>query len=578
MSSISRVMIWELWRQSRLELLGRVGYSSFAVVFVVMGIRATGEEIPSSMLASMILVCVSMSAVFSSSWLKIDSIGKGFDVQLCFTRPVSTRHFVLGRLTWCVATSLLCFLIPAVLFQTLSGIGLNLSSPLVVICSFVICATCAGWSSSKAVAQVVGVIGVCCVFIVATIAFCSSRLDQEPLLISLGKPGFLTFEWYQIVLLILVAVLSIRVCLSSVEAQRHGEQTRFGWTLKDGVACDSQSVVTPPLATNSVATNSVALNKMAASMLPAAEITAWKARIWRHWRQSGRTVMLVAIVLAIAVTSLVTGIQWHDARWKGGPALWMGTLVLSPIAFQIIAAELMVGLKRKPGMIELSVYDAVQPVRDDTIIATKLGLIAALSGLGWILMASAAAAQTALAGNVSDWLQVGETIGLQLNHMAWYDVLHGIAALASLFVIGSASMLNIGLLVSLSKDRYVVIVMYAFLTLAAIAALDLHYEWEIAWFWTCVKTIFGLTAAGGFCFGVTQCIVRRPFRASYGIFVAVISVTALTGLIRLFLFVRETVQIPISTTYVVLGAVNLAVGIVAALCLPPLALNLHRHR
>ncbi len=567
MSSISRARLWEMWRLSRLELLMRIGYSSIGAAFMgtcVAGRFSLNGEVPPLFLASMALVVLCCSALFSSSWFRFDPNEPNFDFQLSFTLPVSTCHVVLGQLAFAVVTSALCFLVPAMLFEWISGMELNVVSPMVAICSFVVCATNARWSSSSRMSRILGSVGVCVVFVVATTAFCSSRMTDEPLLFALGRPEFLSLKSYQLLLLILAAAFSTWVGLRAVEAQRHGERLRFGWLLNDR-AVDLRP--SPP-----------EIVGMKSAMLPSSGVPPWKARLWRHWRQTGKTVLLTAVVLTIVITAFVTAVQLVDPRWRGGGPFWLVTLILAPVVYQIIAAELMSGLKRKQGMTELSIYDAVQPVRDDTSIATILTLIAVLSCVGWMLMAMAAAAQTFCAGDFSFWKQLGNHLGWHLRQMAWYHVLHLVAALGSFFVISSAAMLTFGLLAGFAKERYVYISSVVGASLIGIGTLDLINNWEMGWFWIGVQVVFGVTAACTFGFGICVCMVRRPFGAIYGIFVAVVSLTAVTGVTRILVGVLEVVPVPLSTTQIVLATINLAAAIVAALSLPPLALNLHRHR
>jgi hypothetical protein len=561
-------MLWELWRLSRLELLMRIGYSSAIVVFI--GLCATGvidsnNQATPEFLASLTLVVTLCSAIFSSSWFKIDSIQHGFDV-LNFTRPVSTRHMILERLAFIVVTSALCYAIPTMLFGWMSGIQLNYASPLVLISCFDICASCAGWSSSTRLTRVIGIVIVSILFVVAAVLFISERIGDEPLLFALGRPEFVVLEWYQSLILISFAAFCVWVCLRAVEAQRHGDAVWLGWILQERNCGVSR------------APDAIPIQFASSLLLQESKLPAWKARLWRHWQQTGKWVLLFAFTLALACALLFTGFQISNRSWTGGPACWLAMLMLCPVVYQIIAAEMLSGLKRKPGYSELSVFDAVQPVRDDASIATLLAVIAALSAIGWGFMAIAAATQTFFSGRFSLCLEMVQRIELKLTAYAWYDVLHAAATIVCFFVITSAAMLTFGMLLSLIKERYIATFTLVGGLLFLLGVLDSIYKWEIDWFWTGVQIGVAVITASACGYGIILCVLRRPFGVKYGFFVVVVSLTALSGLARVGTSMLDHLPMAISTTHIVLVTVNTAAAIIAALCLPPLALNLHRHR
>ncbi|MEO2014164.1 MAG: hypothetical protein ABGZ53_07300 [Fuerstiella sp.] len=567
MFSVGRVILWELWRLSRLELLMRIGYSiagAGLMAAIASGqLTSTNEKAPPAFFSSVALLILCCSGLFSASWFRFDANASNLDFHLSYTRPVSTRQLALVHLAFFVITSALCFLLPALLFERISGIDLNLQSPLIVICVFVVCATNAVWMSSSLPARITGCVAVCISFISAIVVVLSSRMTDEPLLFSLGRPEFTTVEPYQIFLLVIASVVMTFVGLRAVEAQRHGERLRFGWQLTD-----------PPIAHQPLSGRTVALNSQ---MVSASRVSPWKARLWRHWRQGGKAILMVAAVLTIAVTVLQTSGQMLYPRAKGIPAFWLGTLILSPVIYQMIAAEQLHGLKRRRGITELSVFDAVQPVRDDTAVATNLVLTAVLSGLGWMMTAVAATLQTFWSGKFAFWQNIGEELGQQFSHLEWYKLTHIVAGLLALFIVSSAAMLSIGLVMGLVKDRYYFAFSGLFACLYLIGTFDLIQKLELDWFWTSVQVCLGVTTAGACAFGIWQCIVRRAIGLNYGIFVSVMSLTAITGLGRIVFRAMEFMPVPLSTIQIVLGTANVVVGIVAALCIPPLALNLHRH-
>ena len=105
MSSVTRAMLWEFWRLSRLELLTRLGYTCGFIVLIWSMVRFTkSEQIPVQFVTSISMVFVFCGAAFSSAVVKIENSDVGSVFQLGFSRPVSTRSLVVWRLIFLAVT------------------------------------------------------------------------------------------------------------------------------------------------------------------------------------------------------------------------------------------------------------------------------------------------------------------------------------------------------------------------------------------------------------------------------------------------------------------------------------------
>jgi uncharacterized membrane protein len=118
MKTPQRAILWELWRTGRSDLMIRVFSLSllvllFAIVISTSRLKGSVLEPVAGMTVLFLMIC----AAFSSLWMQeLDTQQSGFSLRLGFTRPVATAWLVLLPMLYGVATSVVCYVIPASLF------------------------------------------------------------------------------------------------------------------------------------------------------------------------------------------------------------------------------------------------------------------------------------------------------------------------------------------------------------------------------------------------------------------------------------------------------------------------------
>jgi hypothetical protein len=97
-----------------------------------------------------------------------------------------------------------------------------------------------------------------------------------------------------------------------------------------------------------------------------------------------------------------------NETWGGTHAvrMWLGAIAFTPLIYQFLATDAVVGLKHNQGSTRYSLFDATRPLRCDQMIAIKLLVVAGWSLFGLLLMAGLAIAHTMLTDQWSLWDKV----------------------------------------------------------------------------------------------------------------------------------------------------------------------------
>ena len=153
MKTPQRAILWELWRTGRSDLLIRL--FSLSLMVVLFAIVISFSRLKGSVLepvAGMTVMFLMVGGALSSIWLQeLDTQQSGFSLRLGFTRPVATGWLVLLPMLYGVATSVVCYVIPASLFYVVVGKHLPVRGPVLLTAMLNVGCLAAMWSARNRV-------------------------------------------------------------------------------------------------------------------------------------------------------------------------------------------------------------------------------------------------------------------------------------------------------------------------------------------------------------------------------------------------------------------------------------------
>ncbi len=401
-------MLWELWRISRFEVLMRFAFV-LAFVLLIFFLSKNFNETQVAVIRGIVLMLLGIACVFSTTWMSdLDNQHAGFTFRLGYTRPISNLLLVLVPMAYSVATAMMGFMACAILVKVMLGQSLPWLGPALVLGCMVCVFTCVAWSSTHTVEKLIGVFLAALAIIAGLSARHSLRSETDPILLAIGKPGYFDLAWYEYLCILFLMAASVAVTVTAVGRQRYGEGLQWSllpvslvraWLSNRWlVACGTWlSVVTTPRKSSG----------------PFVTQCCFEARRSGH-------VLFVALLACALVLAFVVLVPLVNETWGGAhsPRVWLGAMAFSPLLYQLLATDPVVGLQHKQGSTRLSLFDATRPLRCDQMMAIKMLVVAAWSVLGFCLMALVAAIYTTSAGQWHDWEDMGRNLISAVQQLA----------------------------------------------------------------------------------------------------------------------------------------------------------------
>lgn len=506
MQTVSRkivlAMLWELWRVSRFELMIRL-VSVSAFILLVFSFSTEFHEGQLLVIRGVMVVLLGISCVFSTTWMHdLDNQHAGFTFRLGYTRPISSLQLVIVPMVYSVVTSVAGYLVCALIAQVILGQPLPLLGPSLIFGCIICLLTCVTWSSTHAAEKIIGLFLTVLAIICALLVRHELRPGDEPILLAMGDVEYFDLAWYECLGLVLTSVLSVALTVVAVGRQRYSEGFRWNvfWSFLPSLFPAS---VLQMLLRNRcwVACKEWIGHREGPRPFRGAVVAQW-------WFDLRRTELLfwVACVWCACVLAFVVITPLFNESWGGAhsPRLWLGATFFSPLIYQLLGTDPVVGLRHKQGSTELSLFDATRPLRCDQLIAIKLLVVAGRSLFGFLLMLSVAAIHATAAGQWHHWNEMGQAMISAVQQLAagewgkspenvgkstfaagqlsvaWYCA--GLGNLMLLYFSSASLMITLVLCVAryskLMAGFSIVVVIHACLLF-----WDASHDWPLSWLW-----------------------------------------------------------------------------------------------
>lgn len=564
--TIFGAQLWEQWRISRLELLVRMVFSGAILVLLSVAV-ANADDAAMQVLRGMLIFLIGFAALFSASWTsELDSGLPGFTYRLGFTRPIATRQLVIVPVIYSLCWSLMFYLGGALAIYLSTGLTLPLVGPSTII-ACTLCMLIAGaWVSTRIEERIVGMVSAT----TATMGWLWLRdycvNDPDPILLSIGKTSYFDLAWYEYLGLATVGSLSIWATIKSVDLQRHGE------TLLSSIS-NSRPVRAGVRVLNPTSAGSDTSQAVAS---PRVEKIRWLsfnspggAQIWYEVRRSAPLLLAACMILPTALFAFLC-INMH---WELAPRVWLGALVVIPIAFQLLAADRTLGITSKQGLARLSPFDATRPMRCDQLIGIKVLVVFGWSLCGFLLVAIFAGLFALLSGEYEYWLRDFHTIQGAIGSISpiWWVV--GLIDLLFIFLSSTTLLFAQALWMS----RYPRVLLAGSLILLAhvgIFAWDAAHGWQWALLWRCYSYLLPVAVIVASFHALVESIRAGYLGKSY--FGIVLGLWLVYAASTVWLFANSSPSLPIPLVAYFIGMALLMVPLSSA-AFAPLALAAHRH-
>jgi hypothetical protein len=399
---IFTVMLWELWRVSRWDLLLRAMGLLSLLFFLFIVLRTTTlDEFQQQLFRALALILVGVSSVFSTIWLNsIENRPNGFTFRLGFFRPVSTFQLVAVPMAYCMVTTMLFYWLSILTVSTLFQLEMPSIFPALFLGCSVSIFVGVVWSSLHSIEKIIGIFVALMLIIGLLVLRFHRHVQAESILFALGGPGDFELTWYDSVVMASISILAFTVSVFAVSRQRCGE----GWSWSRPLTSFVKTVLNADLvkAFASWLNNKTNRPEFRNSIA---------VQFWFEIRRS-LTQLYAISALNLLVLTLIAVMPLINKDWAGGHAvhMWIGAMLFIPFVCQLLVVDSVIGLRQQQGQILLSKYDATRPLRCDQKIAVKLLVVSGWSLLCLLGIVAIAAVHTTLAGNWQHWQSLEQQI------------------------------------------------------------------------------------------------------------------------------------------------------------------------
>lgn len=588
---ILTVMLWELWRVSRWDLLLRAMGLLSLLFFLFIVLRTTTlDEFQQQLFRAVALILVGVSSVFSTIWMNsIENRSSGFTFRLGFVRPVSTFQLVAVPMAYCMVTTMLFYWLSILTVSTLFQLAMPSIFPALFLGCSVSIFVGVVWSSLHSIEKIIGIFVALMLIIGLLVLRFHQHVQAESILFALGGPGDFELTWYDSVVMASISILAFTVSVFAVSRQRCGE----GWSWSRPLTSFFKTVLHADLlkALASWLNNKTNRPEFRNSIA---------VQFWFEIRRSLFQFYLIS-ALSLLILAFIALMPLINQEWAGLQAvrMWTGAILFVPFVCQLLVVDSVIGLRQQQGQILLSKYDATRPLRCDQMIAVKLLVVASWSLLCLLGTVALAAVHTTLAGNWQHWQSLEQQIvgwagqalsqlnviagqppsvpdsnSVMFSPLSW---LTSFGNLVVLYCVSTAMLMTWSMWLSFYRKTFMVVntvILSQFVVVAILAANG----WSLKPLWLAYGYVIpGLIIAGA----ITMFIRAVSSRLLTGRYLAgvlavwLITVTTWAALIVEFQGLFSSVPLSLLA---ILAALAAALGALASAASAPLAYAAFRHQ
>ncbi|HBE69549.1 MAG TPA: hypothetical protein DDW52_15495 [Planctomycetaceae bacterium] len=474
----SRAVAWYFGRLGRSDLLARAGILLASVALCAFVLPTALMSGPSGLVLQSValLVITELCVVSRLAWGMLEP-GADHALGNLNVQPVSTRLFVYVRCSLVVGTSVLLFLVAAWLLRWAAMPDLPIAGPaccLVLLSSIL---NASFFAPATLAGRCVGLVG----GISATFAWFGILYfltgTQQPFLFVAGQVSFYPSPS----MLALVAVASFiactELCVWGATIQRRGDV----WWIESFAAQMWASAVGLLQTTGLLVPSDLARGATAKSDLDKAFRSRWAAQAWYEYRTSGLRVVYFGGMVAVLLFAALSLTIWMNPQSKIDLVFWLIGIALSPLMFQLLAADAACGLKREGDVVSYSSFHGARPINNSQLLQVKLLLIAVHTLLGLVIVCSAACVFYSLFG----WerVEVSPLLSSQLlENWHWWIAFVVMVAVPALFCLSAAMTLRLGFVIVNHPRLFWVIASVVYLHVIGVFVLNSH-KWSYPEYW-----------------------------------------------------------------------------------------------
>lgn len=284
----------------------------------------------------------------------------------------------------------------------------------------------------------------------------------------------------------------------------------------------------------------------------------------------------LTITLPLLIAVVLSSVQWAFPDWTLVPTMWLLAVIVSPVFYQILAAEFLNGLRRQGTIIELSLFDAVRPMRTDQLILVKLLVGISLSIVGFAMMSAVALTHLMLTTDGSAILSFQLAVYSFISKTGVGDlVLLAVALLTGMAMIGVAAL---GFTLALPLfGRYLYMVLLLGTGLIAVYVFQTVYRWQLDGFWTTVVWLVATAAMALAVLSLKVAITRTIAGPLYAMLAALLFLAWMATGWRLWAAQSPILESLSIARQLALATVSVS-GQVVVLLLPAVCMDRYRHQ
>ena len=560
MKTKTQAICWELWRTSRVAIAASLCIT-IGIVLAFQGF-ITAANLDGSIEALMGLIVLKVMAMSTCStfWMReLSTEDQGYTLRLGFTRPVSTRRLVLMRMSWAIATAIVCYLVPTTVFGLASGKPMPLFGPSLIIASAVACFIAATWVPVTIPEKSAGVVLVLVGLSLFLFEYHRNSGATDPYVLAIGKPGYFNLGWRSCVVLVAAMAGAVVVTVFGVGRQRHGNPISLvQWV--SGLFSNSSTKAT-------VRTTSFR--------------SPTHAQLWFDFRRCAPRIFWVAVFGPLGAFALAKWALWMRDRgqsdfvsaWEGAPVLWGLGLVISPMVYHLVGVDAVLGLRSRDGVIRFSSFDATRPMSSERLLILKTLVVGVCSLVGWLWMWLGAILYAIFAEDGTVWPRIQQAAE-QLGNVpsGWW---FGAAVCLLMTFVGTTGMLmTLGMWLPRYPRRFAALfwVIYSFLGLAFVGH---KMHWQLQSFWVVSGYVFAVGLILMTVYAIVVALRDRTLSVpTFGIVFAL-----WIGFVVCNCLVVSKTPLPesIPQTVLIVAAAAMCIPLAATVC-APMALNSWRHQ
>ena len=381
------VMLWEVWRVTRVEaawklafgIVGGLAVLALCATFAPAGNATRYEGIMDIGAAAAMILLVLPHLVGWPSLARLSSGRPGFPLYLHYSRPVRTAVIVGLPMTYLTAMSPAIYLVSALLLGATSGYAFPLLPVAAWIAALTVISGAAGWSTrDRTIPVVVWMFAITQAFRLAVDRLTAVEIpggyDWPPRL----WPTLFDFPRTDYAWIALIGLASFGVTVAGVARQRRGD----GWA------------EVPPAQPDGFWDRLVSLFRF-----PCPTSSATRAQVWLDLKSNGLPVLTIGVALAIVIL-LVSAVSGPiDAAINADPRVSCPVgecfyvrglpVLFAPLSLLtvLVLAGNAFGIRRRQGRMYLNAFEATQAYGTAQLAALKLlvksvCVLAALTAIG----------------------------------------------------------------------------------------------------------------------------------------------------------------------------------------------------